>query len=113
MDRAVFESCGFVYGFRAAKQPAPHATPRRAITSSLKTAVHRACAITEDSTQGLPCTSTLPTVRHSSMPTQTRGQRKAEAEDQFDAKIGSVAFYLAVAVPLIFLHTVCQNLGYA
>lgn len=44
---------------------------------------------------------------------QTRGQRKAEAEDQFDAKIGSVAFYLAVAVPLIFLYTVCQNLGYA
>ena len=41
---------------------------------------------------------------------QTRSQTKA---DQVDARLALVAYYLAVAVPLIFLYTVAQNLGYA
>ena len=41
---------------------------------------------------------------------QTRSQTKA---DQIDRKVDAVAYYLAVAVPLIFLYTVAQNLGYA
>ena len=41
---------------------------------------------------------------------QTRSQTKA---DKVDETIDRVAYYLAVAVPLIFLYTVAQNLGYA
>ena len=41
---------------------------------------------------------------------QTRSQTKA---DQIDRKVDAVAYYLAVAVPVIFLYTVAQNLGYA
>ena len=41
---------------------------------------------------------------------QTRSQTK---EDKVDARVDAAAYYLAVAVPLIFLYTVAQNLGYA
>ena len=41
---------------------------------------------------------------------QTRSQTK---EDKVDARVDAVAYYLAVAVPLIFLYPVAQNLGYA
>ena len=51
----------------------------------------------------------LPSHHAKHMP-QTRSQTKA---DQVDARIDLVAYYLAVAVPLIFLYTVAQNLGYA
>ena len=41
---------------------------------------------------------------------QTRSQTKA---DKVDARVDQVAYYLAVAVPIIFLYTVAQNLGWA
>ena len=41
---------------------------------------------------------------------QTRSQTKA---DKVDARVDQVAYYLAVAVPVIFLYTVAQNLGWA
>ena len=41
---------------------------------------------------------------------QTRSQTKA---DKVDQRVDAVAYYLAVAVPVIFLYTVAQNLGYA
>ena len=41
---------------------------------------------------------------------QTRSQTKA---DKVDQRVDAVAYYLAVAVPIIFLYTVAQNLGYA
>ena len=41
---------------------------------------------------------------------QTRSQTRA---DKVDQGVDAVAYYLAVAVPIIFLYTVAQNLGYA
>ena len=40
---------------------------------------------------------------------QMRSQTKA---DKVDKRVDAVAYYLAVAVPVIFLYTVAQNLGY-
>ena len=50
-----------------------------------------------------------PHIRPQHMP-QTRSQTKA---DKVDARVDQVAYYLAVAVPVIFLYTVAQNLGWA
>ena len=47
---------------------------------------------------------------HFTLMPQTRSQTKA---DKVDARVDAVAYYLAVAVPIIFLYTVAQNLGWA
>ena len=47
---------------------------------------------------------------HNKLMPQTRSQTKA---DKVDARVDQVAYYLAVAVPVIFLYTVAQNLGWA
>ena len=47
---------------------------------------------------------------HNKLMPQTRSQTKA---DKVDARVDAVAYYLAVAVPVIFLYTVAQNLGFA
>ena len=58
----------------------------------------------------LPEHTPAPALPHAANMPQTRSQTKA---DKVDQRVDAVAYYLAVAVPVIFLYTVAQNLGYA